>query len=447
MVTSSAPTRTKSVELLIERLIPGGDGLATLNGLKVFVPFAAPEERVKARIVLQKSDYAVAQIEEIIEPSPLRRKPACPYFGRCGGCQLQHISYPGQLVIKKLLVNDSLQHIGGIFVPVDNIRFQSSEWRYRNKTQYPVRRRKQLQIGFYEKGSHRLIDIPVCLLHPEGFDHLRQYLSAIITLSREQVYDERRHQGNIRHIILRQGANDTFLIVIVTRTSSLSKALVKALADFPQITGVVQSINPEPTNRILGSQMKTLYGREFITQEVLGKKFRVSAGSFFQVNLAQAEELARRVLKAAMPTGTETVVDLFSGVGMLSLVLAERVKRVTGIEIDHRAVADARYNAEIQGVKNVEFIEGDVDNAIAGIERADIVIIDPPRKGCSPQTIAQIVRLNPQLIIYASCNPATLTRDLVLLQGLGYNCQQVEPLDMFPQTAHIEVVVRVVREK
>ncbi|MGQ9707638.1 MAG: 23S rRNA (uracil(1939)-C(5))-methyltransferase RlmD [bacterium] len=446
MVTSSASANTKTVELNIERLVPGGAGLAILNGLKVFVPFAAPEERVRAKIILRKADYAVARIEEIVDPSPLRRKPICPYYGRCGGCQLQHISYTGQLVIKKLLVNDALQRIGRIFLPVANINFQSAEWHYRNKTQYPVRGGKQLQIGFYEKGSHHLIDIPNCLLHPEEFDRLRQYFFDTIIQHGERGYDELRHQGNIRHIILRQGQNNTFLIIVVTRTRDLNPVLVKAWADLPPVNGIVQNINPEPTNRILGGQTLALCGKEFIAQEVLGKRFRISARSFFQVNIVQAEELARRVLKAVMPTGVEVVVDLYSGVGMLSLLIADKVKKVTGIEIDPDAITDARYNAEIQGAKNVQFIQGDVDKMIARIDAADVIILDPPRKGCNPQTLSQIVHLQPRMIVYVSCNPATLARDLAILEKLDYTSQQIEPLDMFPQTAHIEVVARLTKK-
>lgn len=446
MVISSVSRQTGSVELFVNRLILGGDGLAELDGLKVFVPFAAPEERVRARIVLRKRDYAVAQIEEVIEPSPLRIQPACPYYGRCGGCQLQHISYTGQLVVKKLLVNDALQHLGKIYVPVKNIKFQSAEWRYRNKTQYPVGAQKNLLIGFYEKRSHRLIDISACLLHPELFDDVRQILYEAIIMSGEKPYDERAHLGNVRHIILRQGGDNGVLVILVTRTKKISSKIVARLADLPQITGVVQSVNPERTNRILGKEMTPLYGKDYINQVVLGKGFRVSAKSFFQVNISQTEELARKVINFVEPSGYESVVDLFSGVGMLSLIIADKVKKVIGIEIEPSAVADARFNAEMQMAKNVQFIEGDVNEHIAQIDSADIVILDPPRKGCDFDTLRQIARLKPNTIVYISCNPATLARDLAVLEELGFTCQEVEPVDMFPQTAHIEVITKLVRK-
>ncbi len=445
MVIGSVSAETNSVELFVNRLILGGDGLAEFNGLKVFVPFAAPEERVRAKIVLRKRDYAVAKIEEVIEPSPLRIEPACPYYGRCGGCQLQHISYTGQLVVKKLLVNDALQHLGKIFVPVANICYQSSEWHYRNKTQYPVGGQKNLRIGFYEKRSHQLLEIPVCLLHPELFDQVRQHLYEAILTADEKPYDERAHLGNIRHIILRQGSNDGILVIIVTRTKELNSKIVEALAELPQITGVVQNINPERTNHILGKETIALYGSDYLTQVVLGKQFRVSVRSFFQVNISQTEELARKVIKMVEPSGVESVVDLFCGVGMLSLIVADKVKKVTGIEIEPSAIADARFNAEVQLAKNVEFVQGDADKHITAIDSADIVILDPPRKGCSPDTIHQIARLKPHTIVYVSCNPATLTRDLVVFEGLGFSCQQVELVDMFPQTTHIEVITKLVR--
>lgn len=446
MVNGSVSAETKPVELFIERIIFGGDGLAQLNGFRVFVPFAAPEERIMAKIVLRKRDYAVAQIEDIIEPSPLRIQPACYYYGRCGGCQLQHISYTGQLVVKKLLINDTLQHLGKIFVPVANIKFQSSQWRYRNKTQYRIGGQENLSIGFYEKRSHRLIDIPVCLLHPELFDSLRQHLYEAIMVSGEKPYDERTHLGNIRHIILRQGSDNGVLVIIVTRRKKLSPKIVETLASLPQVTGVVQSINPEKTNRILGDETILFYGKDYITQVVLGKKFRISADSFFQVNISQTDELARKVVKMVEPSGFESIVDLFSGVGMLSLIIADKVKKVTGVEIEPGAIADARFNAEVQMAKNVEFFQGDVDKHIASLDTADIVILDPPRKGCNPETLYQIAQLQPRTIVYVSCNPATLTRDLVILEGFGYICQDVEPVDMFPQTSHIEVVTKLVRK-
>ncbi len=446
MVTKTISINSDKVELFVERLIPGGYGLAKLNGLRIFIPYAAPEEQIKAKIVLRKKDYAVAKIEDIVIPSPFRVTPACVYYSRCGGCQFQHLSYPSQLVIKKLFVNDALQRIGKIFVPVDNISFRSSEWRYRNKTQYPVAGKERVKIGFYQSGTHHLINISKCLLHPENFDQLRNTVIDVLRRTGEVPYDEKTHRGNIRHLIFRQGYGGEILIVVVTRTNQLKPQLVKELADFPSVMGILQNINPERTNRILGSKMVPLWGKTHLEMRVMGKKFRVSAGSFFQVNIPQAEELCRKVIKAIEPSGTELVVDLFSGVGMLSLILAEKVSQVKGIEIDPTAVEDAISNSENMGFKNVEFINGKVERVFQSITAADVVILDPPRKGCPPETLLHIGKINPGIVIYVSCNPTTLARDLKILEEQGYSCEQVEPLDMFPQTAHVEVVAKLTRK-
>jgi len=437
---------TSSVELFVDRIVGGGIGIAELNGWKVFVPYAAPQERIAAQLIVKKKDYGVARIKEILEPSPFRIPALCPYYGKCGGCQLQHINYEGQLVIKKLLVNDALQRIGKIFVPVANINFISSPWRYRNKTQYPVAgSRKKMVIGFYKKQSHQVIDIPDCLLQPEEFNQLRNKIKDVLQETGEVPYDEIRHYGNIRHLVLRKGTNGELLLVIVTRTKQLNPKTVSKLIDFPALAGIVQNINSLLTNRVLGSENIVHWGRQYITIKILQKEFRVSAGSFFQVNVPQTEELVSKVIKAINPQGDEVVLDLFCGVGMISLLLAEQVRKVIGIEIAPEAVADARFNARNLRINNAEFVLGDVAVLIKNIESADVVIVDPPRKGCSPDTIQRIVELSPRTVIYVSCNPATLARDLAFLENLGYSCVSVEPLDMFPQTAHVESIAKIVR--
>ncbi len=448
---------SKSVELTVERIVAGGNGLAQLDGLKVFVPFAAPQERLRGKFILRKKDYAVAKIEEIIEPSPLRVQPACPLYGRCGGCQLQHLSYDGQLIVKKSIVNDALQRLGAIFLPVRSISPLAMPWHYRNKTQYPVQAETAegrmpesigLRIGFFRRESHNLLDVPSCLLHPQRFDQLRMVALDTFAAAAETGYDEKYHRGNIRHLILRSSTPtaEQVLVIIVTRTKSLSSLVVERLAAQAGVTGVVQVINPNRTNRILGDKLITHTGTSFLIHRVLGKSFRVSAPSFFQVNSWQIENLCRKVLKHAAPEGNETVLDLYSGVGMLSLVLAEFTEQVTGIEIEGSAVEDARHNAELNVVRNVRFLVGNVDDVITTIEQADLVVLDPPRKGSTPETITRIAALKPKRIVYVSCNPATLARDLALLEKLDYEVTDVEPLDMFPQTCHIETIARVERK-
>lgn len=446
MVTRSIDSSAgERVELLIDRLTYGGDGIANWNGLKVFVRFAAPEEMVRARIIQKKKDYAVAEIVEIIRPSPLRTQPRCQFYGQCGGCQLQHIDYTGQLVIKKILVNDALQHIGKIFVPVSNIRNPGPAWHYRNKTQYPVRQNGQLKIGFYQKGTHQLLDIPICHLHPSSFNEIRHQLLDIITAVREKPYDEIGNRGNIRHIVLRENYDHRILVIVVTRTHHLNQRFISAIASLPMVLGVVQNINPDKTNRILGPETIKLSGTDHTFQIILNRKFRISSQSFFQVNPHQAQELCRKLIDLISPQGSETVLDLFSGVGMISIVLAAMVKSVTAVEIESAAINDARFNAEINQARNVTFINGDVNRVIDHLKQADVVIIDPPRKGCDPETLKKVTALNPRTLIYVSCNPATLARDLAILEQAGYRCESVEPLDMFPQTTHVEIITKLIR--
>jgi 23S rRNA (uracil1939-C5)-methyltransferase len=432
------------VELQIDKLVQGGDGLATLDGMKVFVPFSAPQERVRARIVTQKRDYAVAEIEDIIEPSPLRVPAPCPLHGVCGGCQLQHISYQGQLVVKKLYVNEALQRIGRVYVPVRNVTTEAEPWRYRNKTQYPVSTTGNgMAIGFFRRGTHDLLDVPSCMLHPVEFDRLREAIRAIFAATGETGYDEARHDGNIRHLVLRQGISDGGLLaVVVTRTPEFDRRAAELIAEEPGVAGVAHSIVPTRTNRIMGSHAKLLAGRFHLWQTVLNKSFQVSAPSFFQVNIQQAEELCRKILKHVAPRGDESVLDLYSGVGMISLIVAPFVQHVTAIETDATAVEDARVNAQTQDVRNVEFVCDDVNRAIGRVGSADVVILDPPRKGCPADTLRQIAALRPRRIVYVSCNPATLARDLAALEQSGYATLEVEPVDMFPQTFHVEVIAR-----
>ncbi|UCG42157.1 MAG: 23S rRNA (uracil(1939)-C(5))-methyltransferase RlmD [candidate division WOR-3 bacterium] len=434
------------VELVVDRVVAGGAGLAQLDGLKVFVPFSAPKDRVRARLTVRKKDYAVAEVVEVLEPSPIRTAPQCPLYGDCGGCQLQHISYDGQLVVKKLIVNDSLQRLGRVFTPVRNITGETRPWRYRNKTQYPVAGGRRPSIGFFRRQTHDLVDVPECLLHPESFDKVRALMLELMLQTGETAYNEKNHSGNVRHLVLRApdaDADSGMVATVVTRTRHLAGPIAEGLAAHPSVAGVVHNINPNQTNRIMGAESQSLSGEANLRFRVLGKDLRCSAGSFFQVNTGQAEALCRKVLKHAAPEGTENVLDLYSGVGMISLVLADFVRSVTGVEQYRPAVRDAEFNAAVNSNQNTRFVRADVDSVADSLGDFDIVVLDPPRKGCSPETLRAIAGLRPGRIIYVSCNPATLARDLKVLGAMGFQASLIEPVDMFPQTAHVEVVARI----
>lgn len=431
------------IELTIDKIVYGGDGIGEYNGIKVFVPYSAPQDRLLVSIINKKKDYYIGRIREIIEPSPLRQNPPCIYFTSCGGCNLQHLSYDAQLVVKKLITNETLQRVGKVFVPASNPSKASSEWHYRNKTQYPVA--PPLKIGYFRSKTHQVIDIEECLLHPDSFDRIRSLLKNLIINSKETVYDEIKHHGNLRHIIIRQGFNTgEYLLILVTRTNRLKPFVYQELTrSFPEIVGIVQNINPSRTNRILGDKFYTLYEQDFYFEKVLNKKFKVSAESFFQVNTLQTEHIAKIIMKFLAPQGTEHVLDLFSGVGTFSIILAESVAQVSGIEISQQAVSDAKENLKLNSVKNVEFFCETVEQGVKRFKRIDSVILDPPRKGCSNELIQSIVDLKPKRIVYISCNPATLARDLSAFDQLGYEATEIDLVDLFPQTFHIEAVAKI----
>jgi 23S rRNA (uracil1939-C5)-methyltransferase len=431
------------IELTVDKIVYGGDGIGSYNGIKVFVPFSAPQDRLLVSITNQKKDYYIGRIREIIEPSPLRRNPPCIYYYSCGGCQFQHLTYDAQLVMKKLVTNDTLQRVGKVFIPASNPAQASSEWHYRNKTLYPLA--PPMKIGFFRGKTHQVIDIEKCLLHPESFDQIRSFIKNALSESKETIYDEINQSGNLRHIIIRKGFNTgEYLLILVTRTNRLRPFSYDQFGKImPDIVGIIQNINPGKTNRILGDEFQSLYGRDYYYEKVLNKKFKVSAESFFQVNTAQTEIIAKLITKFLAPHGTEQVLDLFCGVGTFSIILADSVEKVTGIEISPTAISDAKENLKLNSVKNVEFFCDTAEQGAKRFNRIDSVILDPPRKGCSNELIQSLAGLKPQRIVYISCNPATLARDLAIFDHLGYEATEIELVDLFPQTYHIEAVAKI----
>jgi 23S rRNA (uracil1939-C5)-methyltransferase len=430
------------VELTVDRIVAGGDGLAQWDGLKVFVRGAAAGERVSARVLERKRDYAVARTEMVLDASPVRRSPPCRYFGDCGGCQLQHITYDAQLEAKRALVDESLRRLGRLEIAAGSVAAAPAEWRYRNKTQYPV---NQYGIGFYRRASHHVVDTKQCLLHPETFDRARNAFVAAFDAGLERPYSELHRDGNIRHLVLRTGhPAGAVHATVVTRTERLNPGLVESVMHSGTVQAVLHSVNQGPGNRIIGSAPRAIAGDPRLTMAAAGSVFEVSPGSFFQVNAPQAERLVDTVLRLAEPQAGETALDLYCGVGLTSLALARHCARVVGVELDPGAVADARANAAAHGIDNAEFICADAEDS-TNFGRAELVVLDPPRKGCSQETLAGLAALGPRRMVYVSCNPATLARDLAALRGLGYEAQALELIDMFPQTAHVESVCLVTR--
>lgn len=426
------------MELAVRQLVAGGDGIAEWDGMKVFVRGAAPKEIVRARLLERRRDYAVAETVEVLNASPDRRIPPCPLFGMCGGCQLQHLNYSGQLAAKRFIAEETLRRLGHLSLEAATVHPAPVEWHYRNKTQYPV---QTSGVGFYRRFSHDLVNVSQCLLHPPSFDEIRRHFLNQLTAGLETPYSEPHHRGNIRHLILRTGLPVTRThAIIVTRENTLNHQLVDRLIGSGLVAAVLQSHNPDRGNRILGSPPRLVAGTDSsIVMELAGLRIAVPPGAFFQVNTQQAAVLADAVVRLAGLQGHEKVLELYCGCGLLTLNLARYCRRVVGIEIDSVAVEQARSNATANGLDNATFHHGDVE-ALSDIGKAELVVLDPPRRGCSRQVLQRIAAASPRRIIYVSCNPATLARDVAFLAELNYRPSRLELIDMFPQTSHIESV-------
>lgn len=442
-------------EIVIRSLGHSGEGVGSYDNFTVFVPGALVGERVRVKITLVKKHYAIGTLQHVIEPSAHRIEPTCHIYDACGGCQLQHLSYEGQLIAKRQQVVDALTRIGGQEnLPVHPTLGAESPWLYRNKMQFPVGTEKgKTIIGCYAKGSHTIIGAENCHIQMAGNNEIAQAAARILTELRIPAYNEKTDSGIVRHIIGRVGKDGQAMAVIVTKTAELPRAkeLVKRLREeVPSLVSIMQNINTRRTNVILGAETICLWGNSTI-QDNLGKlSFAISAQSFFQVNTRQAEVLYQKALEYADLNGNETVIDAYCGTGTISLFLAQKAKKVYGIEIVAPAIRDAKKNATNNNITNAEFLVGDAVEVMPKLYqegiRADVVVVDPPRSGCDRIVLETFARMQPERIVYVSCNPASLARDIAVLDELGYHAQQVQPVDMFPQTSHVESVALLTRE-
>lgn len=431
---------------VIEGYASGGEGVARIEGMAVFVKGALRGERVDVRIEHVGHSAAWGRIERLLEPSPRRVEPDCPYYGRCGGCQFRHMTYEEELEAKRRRVEDALRRIGGVDLIIPVIHGADNTQRYRNKVQFPV---ADGAIGYYQGRTHRVVDIGDCLLQPEVDTACRAAVKGWMERFRIPAYDERAGKGLVRHLFLRTNCAGEMLCCIVVNGRAVPHRdeLINALRSAVSgLAGVVLSVNTRRTNVILGSEYRTLWGRDWLEEELCGHWFRLSVPSFFQVNRAQTEVLYRRALEFAALTGVETVVELYCGIGTISLTLAEYAKRVIGVEIVPQAVADARENARRNGLADKARFEcGDAADLAAQLEQEgicpDVVVVDPPRKGLAPEVVDTVARMGPDRVVYVSCDPATLARDVKRFGALGYVPVKAESVDLFPGTAHVETVV------
>ena len=439
-------------EFFIDRLGSRAEGVAHADGFAVFVRGALPGEKIRARVETVKKSYATATLTDILEASPERTKPRCPIYDLCGGCQLQHLAYASQLREKQRQVEDAVRHIGKLRDVNIFPTLGAEPWSYRNKMQFPVgRARGEIAIGCFAQGSHSIIDTETCLIQKQANNEIMNAMREAVRHFRLPVYDEDRHTGLVRHIMGRVGKNGDAMAVIVTAKKELPRAkeLVKFLRSrVPRLVSVHQNIQTYHNNVILGRETKLLWGKSAIQDTIGPLSFQISPRSFFQVNTAQAEVLYGKALEYANLHGGETVIDAYCGTGTITLFLARKAAKAYGIEVVPTAIADAKKNARANHIKNAEFFVGDATQAMPRLYRdgvrPDVIVTDPPRAGCTPVVLETFARMRPSRIVYVSCNPATLARDLAILDGLGYRTERIQPVDLFPQTSHIESVSLIV---
>lgn len=455
MMNQTLPVqKNEYYDVQFEDLTHDGAGVAKVEGYPIFVPNGLPGEKAKIKITKVNKGYSFGRLIEIYEESADRVDAPCPIYKECGGCQLQHLSYEGQLKAKEKQVRDVLTRIGKLDdVKVHPVLGMQDPWRYRNKAQVPVGEREGgLIAGFYQKRSHEIIDMRACLIQQDINDEVVQIVKEVCEKYGVSAYDEKRHKGTIRHIMARHGlVTGEVMVVIVTRTPDLpnGKRIVEEIVSRVKgVKSVIQNVNSKKSNVILGYETRVLWGEEVIYDYIGDVKFAISSRSFYQVNPEQTKVLYEQALSYANLTGEEEVIDAYCGIGTISLFLAKKAKKVYGVEIVPEAIEDAKRNAVLNGIENVEFAVGEAETVIPkwyeeGIT-ADVLVVDPPRKGCDESLLKTILDMKPKRVVYVSCNPATLARDLRILEDGGYKTVEVQPVDMFPHTTHVEVTVKLV---
>lgn len=437
------------IRLEILSLTVEGNGVGRYEGMAVFVPMTAVGDVIDCRIVKLKSRYAYGKIESIIVSSHHRLASDCDSFLKCGGCSFRHITYEAELKAKYGFVKDSFSRIGGFDIIPEPIIGCKAIYNYRNKAQLPVSMMNGIAVyGFFSQRSHRVVPISDCHIQPKAFRDIADAVIRYVNLNHISIYDETAFTGLLRHICLRSGWNtgEIMVIIVATERTDAFNGLPELLLDeFPNIKSVVLNINPDRTNVIMGSKDIILYGDPYIEDIMCGMKVRISPHSFYQVNTPAAETVYAVAKEYASLTGTETILDIYCGIGTVGLSMADGANKLIGVEVVSQAVDNARENAERNGVKNAEFICGDageISDMLADRgQKPDIILVDPPRKGCDRKTLDAILRMSPSRLVYISCDHSTAARDAKYLCDCGYKLKKVRPCDMFPRTCHVECVV------
>ena len=428
-----------------------GLGIARVNGAVVFVPHAVRGEEIDLRITKVMKTSCAGEIVKIHNPSPERMEPECPYAGKCGGCAYRHLTYPEELWAKRQRVQDALTRIGGLELTVEEILGAKNPEHYRNKSQYPVG--ADGSIGFFQARTHKVVPIRRCLIQTEAADRTAQAVGEWMRRYKISAYDETTGKGLVRHVCVRVNRKGESLCCVVVNGNKVPREPELAAyvtVAVPHTVGVLLNSNTRRGNVVLGDKYRTLFGRNYLMDTLCGLEFKLSMPSFYQVNRDQAEVLYGKALEFAGLTGNETVLDLYCGIGTITLCLAKAAKRVIGAEIVPPAIRDAKENALRNHVENAEFFCGDAADIAAKLEsdglRPDVVTVDPPRKGLAPEVIASVAAMGPEKVVYVSCDPATLGRDVKIFREFGYEAKRAAAVDMFPGTAHVETVVLLSRE-
>ncbi|MBP3966263.1 23S rRNA (uracil(1939)-C(5))-methyltransferase RlmD [Paenibacillus lignilyticus] len=482
------PTVSKNDEVVVDivGLTHEGEGVGRADGFTLFIQGALPGERVRAKVLKVKKTYGYAKLQELLVKSADRVDAPCPIYKQCGGCQLQHLSYEGQLAWKRQHVVDNLERIGKLRVAgadgaseglvggeaaaviVHPTVGMDEPWRYRNKASVPMGMaavamggdgdglfsEERLIGGFYTRGSHRIIDMDECMIQHSHNDDIVARVKAIGRELGISAYNEETGRGLLRHVMTRVGfVSGEAMIVLITNGGHIPQvdSWIKMIREaVPNVKSIVQNVNKRDTNVIFGDETRVLWGSEVIYDELDGIRFAISARSFYQVNPVQTVELYRKAVEYAALTGKERVIDAYCGIGTISLFLARQAGHVYGVEIVPEAIADAERNAKLNGIENASFEAGPAEVVIPRWRKEgivpDVIVVDPPRKGCDEALLETILAMRPERVVYVSCNPSTLARDLRVLEDGGYRTVEVQPVDMFPHTVHVESVALLVRE-
>jgi 23S rRNA (uracil1939-C5)-methyltransferase len=428
-----------------------GEGIGKLFSIAVFVDGTVPGDKVKVNIYELKKNYAKGNIVDFIEKSSMRIEPICGHFDQCGGCSIQNMRYKDQLELKKKIVLDALKRIGKIEEPnLKEIVGMEDEFYYRNKSSFPYVNK----IGYFKKKSHEIVEIKDCIIHDKIFNPILDSLRTLINRHGINSYDELTHKGYLRNVMLRVSRKTGgIMIVFVTNSESperLEALINELLTENYNIESIIHNINMKKGNKILGDKNSVLFGEGTIIDSIGEFDFTISPNSFFQVNNIQTAKLYEKALEYASTNGNEIVFDLYSGIGTITLFLAKGAKKVYGIEVVKEAIADANFNMELNKINNVEFIEGEAHSAIGSLIeegiKPDVVVVDPPRKGLEESLVLDICELNPSKVVYVSCKPSTLARDVKLFTENGYEMIEATAFDLFPHTMHVETIVKLQRK-